>query len=160
MNPAPVLKLYFQRLNPREYRLKDTFKKAKGLGATLESPYEPIRVWSLWPEARPASGLDLLPNWNQSAAGAWKNHNAISKWLHCAGFKEARVSFFYVLLTFEALDPILRPTVKPVAGWSSLVARRAHNPKVVGSNPAPATNNPFQMFALAEHVKRVFAFQG
>ncbi len=26
-----------------------------------------------------------------------------------------------------------------VAGWSSLVARWAHNPKVVGSNPAPAT---------------------
>tara|TARA_B100000073_G_scaffold164992_1_gene136597 strand:+ start:90 stop:749 length:660 start_codon:yes stop_codon:yes gene_type:complete len=29
--------------------------------------------------------------------------------------------------------------VRCVAGWSSLVARRAHNPKVVGSNPAPAT---------------------
>ena len=29
------------------------------------------------------------------------------------------------------------------AGWSSLVARRAHNPKAVGSNPAPATNNKF-----------------
>ncbi len=27
-----------------------------------------------------------------------------------------------------------------IAGWSSLVARRAHNPKVVGSNPIPATN--------------------
>ena len=26
-----------------------------------------------------------------------------------------------------------------IAGWSSLVARRAHNPKVAGSNPAPAT---------------------
>ena len=26
-----------------------------------------------------------------------------------------------------------------VRGWSSLVARRAHNPKVAGSNPAPAT---------------------
>ena len=26
-----------------------------------------------------------------------------------------------------------------IAGWSSQVARRAHNPKVVGSNPAPAT---------------------
>ena len=26
-----------------------------------------------------------------------------------------------------------------IAGWSSLVARRAHNPKVVGSNPTPAT---------------------
>ena len=25
------------------------------------------------------------------------------------------------------------------AGWSSQVARRAHNPKVVGSNPTPAT---------------------
>jgi hypothetical protein len=25
------------------------------------------------------------------------------------------------------------------AGWSSLAARRAHNPKVEGSNPSPAT---------------------
>ena len=25
------------------------------------------------------------------------------------------------------------------AGWSSQVARRAHNPKVEGSNPSPAT---------------------
>ena len=32
---------------------------------------------------------------------------------------------------------------KSDAGWSSLVARRAHNPKVVGSNPAPATNPLF-----------------
>ena len=29
-----------------------------------------------------------------------------------------------------------------IAGWSSLVARRAHNPKVVGSNPSPATQEP------------------
>ena len=29
-----------------------------------------------------------------------------------------------------------------VAGWSSLVARWAHNPKVEGSNPSPATNTP------------------
>ena len=26
-----------------------------------------------------------------------------------------------------------------IAGWSSQVARRAHNPEVAGSNPAPAT---------------------
>jgi hypothetical protein len=26
------------------------------------------------------------------------------------------------------------------AGWSSLVARQAHNLKVLGSNPSPATN--------------------
>jgi hypothetical protein len=29
------------------------------------------------------------------------------------------------------------------AGWSSPVARWAHNPKVAGSNPAPATNNGY-----------------
>nr|AGY62887.1 ATPase [Escherichia coli] len=28
------------------------------------------------------------------------------------------------------------------AGWSSLVARRPHKPKIVGSNPAPATTFP------------------
>src|SRR5438477_11868644 len=33
--------------------------------------------------------------------------------------------------------PLAVPT--NVAGWSSLVARWAHNPKVAGSNPAPAT---------------------
>ena len=26
-----------------------------------------------------------------------------------------------------------------IAGWRSVVARRAHNPKVVGSSPTPAT---------------------
>jgi hypothetical protein len=39
---------------------------------------------------------------------------------------------------FEGSNP--SPSTINVAGWSSLVARRAHNPKVVGSNPAPATN--------------------
>ena len=29
------------------------------------------------------------------------------------------------------------------AGWSSLEARRAHNPKVTGSNPVPAILTPF-----------------
>ena len=30
-------------------------------------------------------------------------------------------------------------TYENIAGWSSQVARRAHNPEVVGSNPTPAT---------------------
>ena len=34
-----------------------------------------------------------------------------------------------ILFTVEKID----------AGWSSLEARRAHNPKAAGSNPAPAT---------------------
>ena len=37
---------------------------------------------------------------------------------------------------YNSLAPIKVPYI---AGWSNLVARRAHNPKVVGSNPAPAT---------------------
>ena len=53
-----------------------------------------------------------------------------------------------------------------VAGWSSLVARQAHNLKVAGSNPAPAPNlnqpilkeNYFSLFsnrALKQHIMSV-----
>jgi hypothetical protein len=41
------------------------------------------------------------------------------------------------------------------AGWSSLVARQAHNLKVAGSNPAPATNF-FSRAAL--YLRMAFAF--
>ena len=34
----------------------------------------------------------------------------------------------------------LKIEFKVIAGWSSLVARQAHNLKVGGSNPSPATN--------------------
>ena len=37
-------------------------------------------------------------------------------------------------------DGIPRGCYDRTAGWSSLVARWAHNPKVGGSNPPPATN--------------------
>ena len=36
------------------------------------------------------------------------------------------------------------------AGWSSLVARRAHNPKVAGSNPAPATKIKSRAYEKSE----------
>ena len=38
------------------------------------------------------------------------------------------------------------------AGWSSMAARRAHNPKVTGSNPVPATKfeTPFRGFLLSK----------
>ena len=36
----------------------------------------------------------------------------------------------------------LHPLKTNIAGWSSLEARRAHNPKVIGSNPVPATLLP------------------
>ena len=37
------------------------------------------------------------------------------------------------------------------AGWSSLVARRAHNPEVVGSNPTPATMGARRNCLSAHH---------
>ena len=41
---------------------------------------------------------------------------------------------------FESLNlRHFKKRILHIAGWSSLVARRAHNPKVVGSNPSPAT---------------------
>ena len=39
---------------------------------------------------------------------------------------------------FDARNPL---RYHSVAGWSSLVARWAHNPKVEGSNPSPATKH-------------------
>ena len=49
----------------------------------------------------------------------------------------ANVSFF---LTNKPLFYRI-PNSYRTAGWSSLVARRAHNPKVGGSNPSPATKS-------------------
>ena len=43
-----------------------------------------------------------------------------------------RGASLYLIKSHRAIDR---------AGWSSLVARRAHNPEVVGSNPAPATKH-------------------
>jgi hypothetical protein len=43
------------------------------------------------------------------------------------------------------------------AGWSSPVARQAHNLKVVGSNPTPATNNLYKIKnRLLSHRSAVF----
>ena len=40
----------------------------------------------------------------------------------------------------------LRTESSYTAGWSSLVARQAHNLKVGGSNPSPATNHAINYF--------------
>ena len=46
-----------------------------------------------------------------------------------------------LLSTTSKVRILLHPFIQfNIAGWSSSVARRAHNPKVVGSNPAPATS--------------------
>ena len=41
----------------------------------------------------------------------------------------------------KSQQPLINDEKKSVAGWSSQVARQAHNLKVRGSNPLPATKN-------------------
>jgi hypothetical protein len=58
-------------------------------------------------------------------------------------------------------DPTSRLRYHDVAGWSSLVARWAHNPKVEGSNPSPATNpklHQFNTLLVVSAVRDVCAF--
>ena len=56
----------------------------------------------------------------------------------------------------QGIQEVYRYAILPLshgAGWSSSVARRAHNPKVTGSNPVPATiekarfSGPFSLVA-------------
>ena len=47
-----------------------------------------------------------------------------------------------------------------VAGWSSPVARQAHNLKVVGSNPTPATNHFNDLHAASPAPRNAVSAQG
>ncbi len=42
------------------------------------------------------------------------------------------------------------PPILIIAGWSSLEARRAHNPEVIGSNPIPATRDIKDLFTCPD----------
>ena len=59
-----------------------------------------------------------------------------------ANFKVYLAVFLFISLELglKCTRAICTIALPPIAGWSSLAARRAHNPKVVGSNPTPATN--------------------
>jgi hypothetical protein len=52
-------------------------------------------------------------------------------------FRDTRAGHFQNFRTRP--DRAVRDFSRGDAGWSSPVARQAHNLKVVGSNPAPAT---------------------
>ena len=53
--------------------------------------------------------------------------------------------YFVRKYTFGRTLRGLGPPVLGDAGWSSPVARQAHNLKVAGSNPAPATKLPLKI---------------
>ena len=73
-------------------------------------------------------------------------------WILCLNIKRYNFGFFRKILTKllkckkkfkKVVDKwylcAYNIYVTNIAGWSSSEARRAHNPKVVGSNPTPAT---------------------
>ena len=55
-------------------------------------------------------------------------------------------------MPFDPLNALCYKFQTTDAGWSSLVARRAHNPKVAGSNPAPATIYKKKLHCHIEHI--------
>src|SRR5580698_7792823 len=70
------------------------------------------------------------------------------------GESQRNANTLWVVETQPRFDPSPHDCYDFYAGWSSLVARWAHNPKVGGSNPPPATNlstayeEPKQRFPL------------
>ena len=78
----------------------------------------------------------VLKHWkSRSSPGIKAGGHAGNKPIH--SFKKAAAG-----LTRAAAFSSLDQSSKDIgtAGWSSPVARQAHNLKVVGSNPTPATN--------------------
>lgn len=57
----------------------------------------------------------------------------------CRAVRGYECSIFSLGVLYRVRCHVMLPLVGTGAGWSSLAARRAHNPKVVGSNPTPAT---------------------
>lgn len=104
----------------------------EGLGASVE----PVEVWcdalhqiavgAAQPEAgseREKSGVERCERADGYEDGVHGTHDFFT----VAGLRSLYKLGAFVKICFGD------------AGWSSLVARRAHNPKVAGSNPAPAT---------------------
>ena len=73
----------------------------------------------------------------------------------CSSFFNHRFPFCLFCLTFTLAAVIM---FYWIAGWSSQVAHWAHNPKVAGSNPAPATNsNSVMLRRLRRSIQRCYA---
>ena len=94
---------------------------------------ENIRRGILEPGTRLATVRDMSAHFDVSLSVI---QNALRE-LTDNGFVECRgASGFYVR---ETPAESREKRGHHIAGWSSQVARRAHNPKVASSNPAPAT---------------------
>jgi hypothetical protein len=78
-------------------------------------------------------------SWHQSSKIIPGSPRGAASGSACRSFVTLSVATEQRLLTGTATPLCCRSLA---ARWSSLVARRAHNPKVVGSNPTRATDTP------------------
>ena len=78
---------------------------------------------------------DPIPNSNVKSPSAYDTV-AISH-----GKVGRRQAISYTHISLSQIPNTPTHTTTTIAGWSSQVARQAHNLKVAGSNPAPATIN-------------------
>ena len=82
-----------------------------------------------WPATRPAV-WPFHEHLTQHSTAPWLDRKVATKW--------RQVNAKRAIWTLSNADSPLFS--RRIAGWSSLVARQAHNLKVTGSNPVPATN--------------------
>ena len=69
-------------------------------------------------------------------------------------FKRRAAVVHSMVSAFFRFDRLFRHRSVGGAGWSSPVARQAHNLKVVGSNPTPATNKILKLQLSNEMLRR------
>ena len=144
--------------------------RRRGIGRTH---YKPCTVSILNPQASPqgdARGTQIFTRACRTGSIAWWLSRRCPTRSHSELGRETRLRQWYYRSSDgrvgrrQALKPVrhastqnikthsqrrLHPTSAPrtVAGWSSPVARQAHNLKVTGSNPVPATK--FKNYTLS-----------
>src|SRR6266704_6118768 len=92
----------------------------------VRSPSPPLSDWGAGGSVRRTDAPRYAGVRGQVRFGPSRGNSSVGRAQPCQGWGRG----------FESRFPLWHSD----AGWSSLVARRAHNPEVVGSNPTPATN--------------------
>src|SRR5947208_16997729 len=91
----------------------------------VRSPSPPLQDWEAGGSVRHTDAPRYAVGSGQVRFGPSRGNSSVGRAQPCQGWGRG----------FESRFPLWHSD----AGWSSLVARRAHNPEVVGSNPTPAT---------------------
>src|SRR5438309_11961150 len=111
----------------------------------VRSPSPPLSDWGAGGSVRRTDAPRYAGVRGQVRFGPSRGNSSVGRAQPCQGWGRG----------FESRFPLWHSD----AGWSSLVARRAHNPEVVGSNPTPATWNVERGTWNAEQVSHIPLFR-